>query len=1118
MPATCPTGSTLPCFCIGGQLSTACCDDAGNWPKLKVTTELIGAGRDPVIDPTNCAIVVPSFIEDVLEGTAGCWCTCNLPATFNPDDPELALQPSGLLWKIQVFAEDEGGVFQLVAGPFETGIDGSKDYGALGDCCLLDGPCGECINITCLLEAPATEPPTDRFCNAVMACLAPITGTGLLAGKVSGDYDAGWVIDLTCADIDACLPDLVFSTDGTSIGVTQGGPHGHTVNAVVTSADPSNIATIGPDGGTLVDCGAVLGCLSGLSGTGVLAGNVTGNYTDGWVIDLTCEDIQACIPAESELSLTTDGTTTGVTPDPTDDHKADIVVTDADPSNIATIGPNGGTLVTCDSVLGCVNFEYIPFNPVTHDAGAIEGDGTPTAPFQIPLPQVDVEIENVAITNTTVNADGSTTVTYTITEADDGDANAPTHTFDVTIPAAAELNFEYVSFNPTDHANGVIEGSGTTADPWQIPVCCDTYRYVAYDPAVHTVNGLVGDGTAANPYQIPLPATAPTPDVYQYVDFDSTTHTSGTLAGSGTTAAPYQIPLPPDICDLLDDLADATQTAAATDEILVIQTNGDCARKTIPAGTTDTNTTYTLNDNGTSNIRLLDDQGTVISTIALCDLLDDIMQVGTAPTGGLVLTYDPVNDACSLAPAPTGGGTIDICDELAKVTTAATCSADLELITNECEVVTVGDLQPAHILTDVTVPASACASLSGGGATASITSMVEQDAGAGQLGSLVIGPSFVNVADISPLTVTLPPATNGCVQFVQVSWGGQNNAPNFVPDLGQFVAAGNVTGDATGLVTAVPATIAWGGTARTQVFAVDVTGTGGGTVDITFPDLATGVDPIEGVVNWMVYEVCGITVSDLNTGSSISTTAVGPDGGGNSPGDVSPAPAIDAGSCDAVYFGVGRHVGPNTSGVPTEEPGDDPWSPVTPAGVNVVSEIASLSYSSQCQIGVTAGWIPGDTGAVTFSHVTNTGFVAGDPATWVAIPVSCSTAGGGDCETVEASLDTSNPVCNPPARQRVDVTGNICVSVSPGSRVEVTPTIAGTALDPIVFDNTGNADGIERCIPYQYTEMLAGVIPPGTPAPTLTASFSAEETNGTGNAGDAVVFNQWTLESELIHV
>lgn len=1176
MPIACPTSSTLPCFCIGGQLSTTCCDDDGVWPTLRVTTTLLGAGSQTVMDPTNCATIVATMDEQIIEQSQGCWSTCPLPPNYNNDDPELALQPSGLSWEIRVFAQDgESGPFDLVAGPFQVMIDGSQDYDALGDCCLITGPGGQqCINIACLLEALPTDPPTARFCDSVTACLGPISGTGLLSNKINGSYTHGWTANLECSDIEACLPALIIRTDGTALGVAQSGTLDHTANLVVTSTDAGQIASIGADGGTYIDCAAIVACVGTITGTGLLANKITGNASTGWTANLECADIDGCLP---DLVVTTDGNTTGVTQSGAHDHTANIVllstdadqilrtgtdggllldcataaacvtiptiptpdittdgntlgvnvnpadpydidinVTSANAGQIASTGTDGGTLITCADVNDCVNFEYIEFNPLTHDAGAVVGVGTTADPYQIPLPTIDVEITGIAITNTVVNGDGSTTVTYTITETDDGDADPATHNFDVVFPAAAALNFEYVEFDQATHANGTIQGSGTTADPFQIPVCCDTYQYVTYDPAVHTPGTLVGAGTAASPYQIPLPSATTAPDEYEYVAFDAATHTAGTLAGSGTTAAPYQIPLPPDICDLLDDLADATETAAATDEILVIQTNGDCARKTIPSGTTDTNTTYTLGDNDTSSVRLVDNQGTLISSISLCDLVDDITQVGTAPTGGLVLTYDPVADSCSLAPAPTGGGTINICDELATVTDAATWDPTIPLVTNGCEVISAGDVQPDHVLADVTVPASSCNDLTAGTSSTAITSMVEQDAGGGQLGSLIIGPSFIDAADIAPVTVTLPPATVGCVQFVQVSWGGQNNPPDFMPDLGQFVAAGNLTGDATNLTTLTPPILAWGGTARTQIFAVDVNGPGGGTVDITFPD-ADPVDPYEGVVNWMVYEVCGISISDLDTASSVSTTAVGTNDATNTPGDLSPAPAIDMGSCDAIFFGVGRHVGPNTSGVPTEVPGDDPWSPVTPATVNVVSEIATRSYTSQCQAGVTAGWIPGGTGPVNFSHVTNTAFVDADPATWLAIPLSCTTGGGGSCSTITASIDTSNPACNGPARQRVDVTGNICVSVSPGSRIEITPTIAGTALDPIVFDNTGNADGIEQCIPYQYTETLTAVIPTGTAAPTLTASFTAEETNGTGNAGDAVVFNQWTLESELIH-
>jgi len=117
---------------------------------------------------------------------------------------------------------------------------------------------------------------------------------------------------------------------------------------------------------------APLGQITPVEGGNNVTVTGTGSQSDPWIINGCCviinpENPSTLIitdgegnettyvpPAESDLVLTTDGDATGVTQSGTADHTVDIIVTSTDPDNIATVGPEGGTLVTCEDILGCV--------------------------------------------------------------------------------------------------------------------------------------------------------------------------------------------------------------------------------------------------------------------------------------------------------------------------------------------------------------------------------------------------------------------------------------------------------------------------------------------------------------------------------------------------------------------------------------------------------------------------------------------------------------------------------------------------------------------------------------------------------------------------------------------
>lgn len=208
MPVTCPTSSTLECICIGGQLSVACCDQDGEWPEIRVVANLNGpGGGSPMVDPSNCSFVSETTVEQIITGTNGCWCTCPLLPN-KAENPDEAIQPSGTSWSISVQVPNSSGPgWSTVVGPIDLEIDADKDYAAMGDCCIIQGPCGECVNLLCLIDPLPTDPPTDRFCAAVYACLPPLVGTNLMGGdNITGSWEDGYVLDLTCEDICACIP------------------------------------------------------------------------------------------------------------------------------------------------------------------------------------------------------------------------------------------------------------------------------------------------------------------------------------------------------------------------------------------------------------------------------------------------------------------------------------------------------------------------------------------------------------------------------------------------------------------------------------------------------------------------------------------------------------------------------------------------------------------------------------------------------------------------------------------------------------------------------------------------------------------------------------------------
>ena len=137
--------------------------------------------------------------------------------------------------------------------------------------------------------------------------------------------------------------------------------------------------------------------------------------TEEWNLILTDTDgIEIVIPmcdlvvhCETPLVLTTDSTPLWVTLSWTNEHTVNIVVTSADADQIGSVGTDGGTLVTCEDVLWCVNIEGAWDITVT-------GTGTDADPFVVSYTDVDAPVVVTWWANTTVTWTGTAADPYVI--------------------------------------------------------------------------------------------------------------------------------------------------------------------------------------------------------------------------------------------------------------------------------------------------------------------------------------------------------------------------------------------------------------------------------------------------------------------------------------------------------------------------------------------------------------------------------------------------------------------------------------------------------------------------------------------------------------------------------
>ena len=209
-----------------------------------------------------------------------------------------------------------------------TGTGNAGDPYIVSSVVLLSGDAGNIITYGSDGALYVPEWTCDELNNCVLTDLSDVT----CANPATGDVLTWNGTDWTCEPLP---PEsiLVVTTDGDTVGVAQSGTNDHTVDIIVTDPDSGNLLTVGPNGGSFLDCAAIDGCLP-------------------------------------QLILTTDGNPVGVTPNPADPWDIDITLWSTDPGNILQIGSDGGLYWDCDALNTCPVSSLVDVN----DGGRTVGD------------------------------------------------------------------------------------------------------------------------------------------------------------------------------------------------------------------------------------------------------------------------------------------------------------------------------------------------------------------------------------------------------------------------------------------------------------------------------------------------------------------------------------------------------------------------------------------------------------------------------------------------------------------------------------------------------------------------------------------------------------------------
>ena len=1075
----CPANSTLTCFRLCGQVVPACCDGVAE--DVTVTISLTPPTSSSYLsDPTTGAMIRAGQVySEVFDAATygGCWCTCELPAT-QAADANNALTAGGATYTITVTSGS-----QLIFSVSDFVLDYETAEAAGTD----DFACGTCIPITNLLPPAATVPPTVTFCDAVSACIT--------------------------------LPDFTLSgiaADGT---VTLTGLNGgSTSSIVVLSQDAGNQAVQGSDSGIYVP--AVADVVTSITGFDV-QNPVSIVYVDELGVSTTLATVST--DANNTIAAGTDGRLHSPATSLVDNGDGSYTYTNElgtattiqteQVNGVNDVDENAGVLtftfednttvdvdvcqVIADNCNLAVNSSYVAYDPTTHVAGVAVGAGTVADPYQIPLPPV----------------------------------------------------FEYAAANVADHvAGGGLAGSGTAADPWEVPI--DPTLVVTTDGTAtgvthsgvhdHTVDILLLSADANN-------AATLGADGGLYVaavgagatyDLDATINQAdgtASLQGSDASVDPLLI-VSQDAGQLIGYGTDGGTLVTCTDVLDCVNLNYVTFDEAAMAAGTAVDGVGTVGDPlqipiPPALVVTTDGTATGVTHSGVHDHTVDI----------LLLSADADNDATL---GTDGGIHVDVCAERGAITDVADCTANPYLLTQDCERIELDNVRPRHVLGSCTATPTTVAGADFTSTVAQSLSMVLADEA--QVGENVVGwggffpapnppasSNRITYATDFPQTLNVnPTSAENDVVFVKVCFG--NGAwPAQLDDAVITPGAGLGPG------TLISRQRFWSSTITHELYAFDVTTAGPTTLDISHgPRPGALGNTADGFADgvWMaeVYLASGTTtLTPGDFGAPAETMVNFPTGSGRVNPDDPPvtedSTPVDMGACDGLYFGTGRHVYTLAHDLTYPLIPSD-WSEPSDLGVTEVNDKVSFNANrGACQVGTTAGVIPGGTGPLTFemkgNWQTNSSPDVGGTghATFTALSLtSCPTGGGGgDTATVlGCGLDVLNPACNPTAAQRLVVDGTISFHVEPGGHYQVTPRISGVAVTSktVGVDNSGLGDVIDLTMSFHHSQVLAATVASGAAAPTQTLDWVVTQVAaGPAAILDEVVINDMTFDTELIH-
>lgn len=855
------------------------------------------------------------------------------------------------------------------------------------------------------------------------------------------------------------------------------------------------------------------------------------------------------------------------------------------------------------------NFEYVSFDAEVHSEGEIQGDGTPGAPWQIPLQEINL---TYATYDPSIHAEGSP-VAGEGTEAAPWQVPVKPCNFqfvdfdpDVHVEGQAiggagtvadpwlipvdQKNFELVTYDPAIHVAGQpLQGTGDVATPWLVPVKECNFEYVAYDPAVHDLGGVEGDGTPANPWQVPLftldtdlkicavrivnnPVNGENVYSFEYDVCDIT----GTVVDTLTAA---NVPVPTfvnkqgipqtgqiDIMQLADFPAPSGSSETAT-ALMGLDANGECATYTprsinfeyvpfdeavhtqgviqgdgtsgspwqVPFTTPkECNFVYVPFDEATHGQGLIEGDGTAANPWQIPTppevVIPDAASFAYAPfdpathtdgnLAGAGTTADPFQ--IPLEPAKECNFTYVDFDEAihgetdsgnSAIVGDGTAANPWQIPRPCCDDAVVEP--PCELETVCQLPAETVAAPGAGGAPVNfglnITASERGNEGYAVLipgsggnasagGQQSVIPNFASAAG---LDIPVPAATAGCVLSLQLAWGAEGNANRGVNQLGDLVYSVNGADVANDLQIHYNNTSDSG--MHGSVILLDaVTGAAGSFVNVSVPNalLVQNQTELKGVVNWQWHEICADDGQPINTSDYLAGSDVA-HGFGGTPSAENPHNSGDFvadENCDGIAYTFGRHVQNPQAGT-TEEILDSDWNQWQGGASELTDTVSWDTTGNPCEAGMSAASI--DAGSTWSVDILGNRTEA-DPA-WIdqawlhAGTFACERASAGG-EPGESAVKTVDWIAPCDGRISCVVSGQMQAVVEQGESVLITPYFNGVAYNgqAVVATATGG-------VPVNFVSALTDVVDGDTGA--CNFYYTAETTTGTGAANTVSVGN-----------